>query len=86
MRKRDKTELWTLKETLVWRRDDRRMGEDFHIQLPNSRCGHRTDALRWPGLEMEAGVIHAEVSTPWERLAYMGKRRWGEKGQKRICS
>lgn len=78
MRKWDKTDLWTPKETLVWRRDDRRTGEDFHIQLPNSRCGHRTDALGWAGLEMEAGVIRAEVSVnPMGEAGIYGEEKMG---------
>lgn len=47
---------------LVWRRGE--AGEwDLQSELSHSRCGRRTEALRWPGPAMEIGVT---VKPTWE--------------------
>lgn len=40
---------------LMWRRGEAGK-RDLQSELSNSRCGRRTEALWWPGPEMETGV------------------------------
>lgn len=57
----NKTELWTPKEMLVWRRDDGEGGRTCRYSCPRG-CGHRSNVLGWSGLEMETETIRAEVN------------------------